>query len=525
MSPPENSRIDALLVGYENQENLGLRSILAYLQAQGYRASLVPFHRDHAAWVLSAIRQYQPRLVGFSLIFQYTIDEFGALMKYLRANGAAMHFTAGGHFPSLRPEQTLELLPDLDSVVRFEGELTLRELLDHLDDAPHWEHIPGLAYRNGSAVVLNPPRPLIADLDSLPPIWRDESQPVDHGVKTAAMLASRGCLFNCSFCSIRQFYGGSSGALRRARSPQAVVAEMRTLFTDLGVRYFSFQDDDFAARTAQQRAWLHSFLQELSAAGLAHQVRWKISCRVDDLEPDILETMLEHGLMAVYLGVESGTETGLRTLNKHVTVAQNLAAIDLLKRYNVAMAMGFMLFEPSSTVETLRENFRFLRTVGDDGYFPINFCKMLPYAGTPIETQLSATGRLKGTPSQPDYEFLDPQLNWYEFLVQQIFTRRNFGPDGLVTLLQQADFDYRLARAFGREEPATGYGEALRAIVSRTNRLAVETLDTLLDELSARGAEALLAEQKTFVDLAEQEWRGEMLAEVEVKKLGAKAEA
>ena len=116
------------------------------------------------------------------------------------------------------------------------------------------------------------------------------------------------------------------------------------------------------------------------------------------------------------------------------------------------------------------------------------------------------------------------ELNWYEFLVQQIFTRRNFGPDGLVALLQQTDFDYRLARAFGHAEPATGYGETLREIVSRTNRLAVETLDTLLTELIARGAEALLAEQKTFVDLAEREWRGEMLAEVELKRLNAKDE-
>jgi anaerobic magnesium-protoporphyrin IX monomethyl ester cyclase len=291
------------------------------------------------------------------------------------------------------------------------------------------------------------------------------------------------------------------------------------LFTQNGVRFFSFQDDDFAARTPKQRNWLEEFLQALAAAGLADQVKWKISCRVDDLEPQLLELMLSHGLMAVYLGVESGSDAGLRTLNKHVSVAQNLAAIDLLKRYQVALAIGFMLFDPSSTVNTLQENFNFLEAVGADGYFPINFCKMLPYAGTPIEAQLRQAGRLKGTVTQPDYGFLDPQLDWYEFLVKRIFTPRNFSPDGNVALLQEADFIYRLASAFGMLKAKCPYGELLRRLNRQSNMLALKTLRTLLQEVLAKGIDYLMEEQETFVELAEQEWRGEMRVEVELKTL------
>ena len=120
----------------------------------------------------------------------------------------------------------MELLPELDSVVRFEGELTLAELLEYLDQPYHWGQIHNLAFRRGGLVVLNPTRPLIADLDSIPPIHRDEPRLVGPGIKTASMLASRGCLFNCSFCSIRQFYGYSKGALRRTRSPRSVAEEM-----------------------------------------------------------------------------------------------------------------------------------------------------------------------------------------------------------------------------------------------------------------------------------------------------------
>ena len=335
----------------------------------------------------------------------------------------------------------------------------------------------------------------------------------------AAMLGSRGCLYNCSFCSIRQFYGNSQGSLRRVRSPAAVVNEMRMLYTQKDVRFFSFQDDDFAARSPAQRKWVKAFLYELEKTGLAGKIGWKISCRVDDVEQETLEMMVEHGLIAVYLGVESGNAVGLRTLNKHVSVAQNLAAINLLKEYNLAMAIGFMLFDPSSTIDTIRENINFLRTIGEDGYFPINFCKMLPYAGTPIEAWLRQENRLKGTLMQPNYGFGDPLLDWYEFLVQNVFSRRNFSSDGIVELLQQADFDWRVARHLSLAGPSEGFGKAINTIIRDTNLLAVGTLESLLEDILSYGIEYLLKDQERLVDIFEQEWREEMKAEVRLKEV------
>lgn len=523
MKTKGDSQIDVLLVGFEHQENLGLRSIMTYVKAHGYKTKLVPFNPDDHDLVISAVQQVNPRMIGFSLIFQYSLDEYGKLMRYLRSSGVKAHFTAGGHYPSLRPEETLDLIPELDSIVRFEGEATLLEFLEHLDHPGLWEQIPGLAFRKGSEIILTEHRQLITDLDSLPLLFRDEPQQMGHGVKVAAMLASRGCLFNCSFCSIRQFYGATQGDLRRVRSPGAVVDEMLLLYNEKNVTFFSFQDDDFAARTPAQREWLNIFLSELDRSGLAGKVGWKISCRVDDLESEILESMLDHGLFAVYLGVESGNDVGLRTLNKHVSVEQNLAAIDLLKRHNVAMSIGFMMFDPSSTIDTVRQNIDFLRTVGEDGYFPINFCKMLPYAGTPIEALLRKEGRLKGTVTKPDYGFSDPSLEWYEFLVQQLFSRRNFAPDGIVALLQLADFDWRLDSHFAREEPVQDFGKTLNQIIRRTNMLAIDALESLLDNILTHGIELLLNDQERLVHLFEQVWRGEMKAEVRLKELCAKA--
>ncbi len=509
MGKPTEPPMDVLLVGYEKQQNLGLRSILAYVRAKGYRAEIVPFARDCPEAVLRAARAFKPRVIGFSLIFQFALGEFAGLMRTLRQNGVTAHFTAGGHFPSLRPVDTLELLPDLDSIVRFEGEETLVEFLERLDQPERWPDIRGLAFRRGINAVVTELRPLIADLDSLPTLDHGDPVMLADGVQMASMLASRGCLFNCSFCSIRQFYGNAGGALRRTRSPRRVVDEMKDLHDRQGVRVFLFQDDDFAARTPRQREWLHAYLDALDEAGLSDRVKWKISCRVDDLDRDLLGEMTRRGLIMVYLGVESGNPDGLRLMNKRVTVGQNRAAIALLNDLDIEMAMGFMLLDPSSTFAILRENIAFLEQAGASGRFPINFCRMVPYAGTPIETRLRAEGRLTGTLIEPDYDFLEPGIGPFAYLVNRIFKRRNNDRAGLVARLSEASFDDRLDCALNGRPDDSAYRETLRGLTRQANDLAVGTLRALLDTLEAGDIAALLQEQDALLRIAEEEWRGE----------------
>lgn len=504
-----------LLVGYENQENLGLRSIIASLRKNGHKAELQPFFPGNNYAVLETLRKLNPSLIGFSLIFQFTLEHFAELMRYLRQHGVTAHFTAGGHFPSLRPSETLELIPELDSIVRFEGEESIVDLYSQLDRPAGWSEIRSIAYRNGNSVVLTPLRPLIENLDDIPTVVRDESITTTAGIKTAYMLASRGCHFNCSFCSIRQFYGTVEGKLRRTRSPQHVTEEMLELFTHRNVRLFSFQDDDFAARSPAQKQWIGEFLNELRRNGLAGKIKWKISCRVDDIHPLLFQEMASHGLFAVYLGVESGNEKGLKTLNKQTSVGKNMEAIETLKQMHFALSAGFMLFDPSSTFSSVQENIEFLSAIGCDGYFPINFGKMLPYTGTPIEQELRLQGRLKGTLTHPDYDFLDSDLDWYAFLVQKLFARRNFSPEGVAALLG-TDFEYRLAAAFDLDNSPEDIA-AMKKNIARSNTLATQTLRKLLDAVSTMGAETLLREESTLLSIADEEWTGE--AEITARNL------
>src|SRR6476619_6519283 len=161
------SRRPVMLVGFQNQGNLGLGYLAAVLRRSGYAVQVVDIEQDPAEIVRIA-RELNPVLIVFSLIFQFFIDRYAALLYLLRLNGIDCHFTMGGHFPSLSYDQTLELVPELDSVVRFEGEATLLEMADAISVGRDWRDIHGLVYRRGQELIKTPARALVENLDQLP---------------------------------------------------------------------------------------------------------------------------------------------------------------------------------------------------------------------------------------------------------------------------------------------------------------------------------------------------------------------
>src|ERR1043165_6054011 len=110
-----------MLIGFQNQGNLGLGYLAAVLRQYGYSVRVVDIEQAPEE-ILKTALEIKPLLIGFSLIFQFFIDRYAALLQAMRVVGIDCHFTMGGHFPSLSYQHTLELAPELDSVVRFEGE-------------------------------------------------------------------------------------------------------------------------------------------------------------------------------------------------------------------------------------------------------------------------------------------------------------------------------------------------------------------------------------------------------------------
>jgi radical SAM superfamily enzyme YgiQ (UPF0313 family) len=501
-----------LLVGFQKQGNLGLGYLAATLRRHGYTVTIFDVEAESQV-ILEAAQTLDPVIVGFSLIFQFYIERYGALLRFLRRHGITCHFTMGGHFPSLSYEHTLDLVPELDSVTRFEGELTLLELADCLGTGREWRNVQGIAYRSGGKVISTQLRPLIADLDQLPYPERDFQPIRTLGHHLMPILASRGCARTCSFCSIQTFYRAAPGKVVRTRKPAKVVEEMRTLHEQQGTTIFLFQDDDFPLFGPLWRRWAMDFVEELHRSGLPKRAIWKMNCRADAVEADVFAAMRDAGLYLVYMGLESGNDEGLKTLHKQITVEQNLRAVNVIKQTGLLFEYGFMLFDPSSTFDSVRANLRFLRAIVGDGSTAAIFCRMLPYDGTPIKDDLARSGRLRGDVCNPDYDFLDSRLNdFYSSLMQFVDIRGWI--HGYRALSVQLSWAWNevavMEKLFPPLKGMTSYQKTLRRITATSNDFLLRVVEDLSLSFSDRRAHSWTPE---IVESARKRFLDELLLE------------
>lgn len=254
---------DIALIGYEEGENLGLRYISSYLQSKSVKTIILPYSPLTKENILSSLLKYNPKIVGFSLIFQRMLNDFNELLVFLRDNNVSSHFTMGGHFPSIEPEKVINFLKPLDSIIRCEGEHTIYELYQNIDNHNNWKEIKGLVYRNGDEIIINKYRKLIENLNELPFPIRNPKPYTHRNIGLSTILTGRGCYYNCCFCSIHEFYRDSEGKRRRRRSPSNVVEEIQILYEKQNVRIIVFEDDDFPLKGKINVEWIKIFLSEL----------------------------------------------------------------------------------------------------------------------------------------------------------------------------------------------------------------------------------------------------------------------
>ncbi len=468
-----------VFIAFEKHENLGIRYMAAVLSEAGYEVEIIDFRKDKTDIVEELIRQ-DPLLIGFSIIFEEYIYDFKDLIGYLRSNGIQTHITAGGHFASLRPAELFDIIPSLDSIVRFEGEHTLLDLVNHLHRDANWKEVPGLSFKNNGTLVNNELRALELDLDNFPFPLRSEIKTYLLEKKYTTLLAGRGCIHNCIFCNIREFYRQPPGPVKRIRNPEKVVEEMEYLHHELDCSVFLFQDDDFPVITHKNSGWIDEFCQALVDKNLSGNIMWKINSRPDEVDPELFEMMRQHGLFRVFLGIEDGTDAGLLQMNKQLKASDNIEGINTLKNLSIAIDYGFMLFQPTTTYDSLNDNLKFLELICGDGYMPVTFLKMLPYFETKIEKELRETGRLIGKPGFLDYDFEDKSFNEFHHFVFDSFDTWLNDPNGFSNIAKWAR-NYLSVYSF-YNEPLEGIerlSDRLNAQVSDANIFMLDTLKEL----------------------------------------------
>jgi anaerobic magnesium-protoporphyrin IX monomethyl ester cyclase len=471
-----------LLVGPEREENLSLRYLAGSLLAAGHGAELAAFDTiADLPRVLAVAHGFDA--VGLSLCFQARAREFLHLAQRLRRQAPAIPVVAGGHYATCAAEELLAHHPELDVIVLHEGERTLVELADAGFDPARYAAIAGLAYRDGARVLRSAPRPTVTDLDALP--HPDRRGPVRRlaGVPTAYLMGSRGCASSCDYCCIMTLHRTAPGPRFRRRSVASVADEMAALYHERGVRQFVFHDDNFLVPSSRRN---HERLDALAAAWAERGMRglgFTIKCRPSDAERSVFEKLASMGLLRVFLGVESGSAAGLTSIGRSAgprgptaEVAAAEAALALCRDLGISAQYTLMCFHPDATRQTVADDLAFFRR---HDAFPLNFCRVETYAGTPLEARMRASGRGRGDYLARTYSIADPAIDVASRLATRIFRDRCWAPDSLMEIAIGLD---HLAGVLGHFHRAPGIGAA-RARVRDWTRRANRDLIALLSEL------------------------------------------
>lgn len=484
-------------------DNLGIGYMASILSEAGIKSKIVDFHKNKHE-ILSTVKKADPHLIGFSILFHNHISEFIDLIYYLRKEGISCHFTAGGHYASLKPAELFESIPLLDSIVRFEGEYTLPELVKCLCTGEDWRKTKNLAYMLNGKIILNSLRPLEKDLDKFPFPERSPLKEYAFKKKFATILAGRGCVHNCSFCNTREYYRQASGPLKRIRKPEMVIREMVYLHYKRGCSVFLFQDDDFPVKSNLLPDWITKFCKEIERTGLNKKVIWKIACRPDEVEEEIFKLMKINGLYQVFLGIEDGTDVGLKSLNKQMTVEKNLKGINILRKLNIDFDYGFILFQPLTTYKSLNENLDFLRQICGDGYTPVTFLRLIPLYDTRVEKELLKAGKLIVTEGYRDYSFPEESMNQYYDFIMDCFTEWLRYADGIENISKWARNYCSVYTHYYNDNPAGNkYCKKITNVIRESNLFLLDRMKQLADIFeyeSDKSNEQLLCDIKRKIE-------------------------
>lgn len=400
----------------DRTESLGLGYIAAVLRRDGHDAEILDANLGRLTLdeAVSSCLSRDFDCVGITAMHMYK-DMLIPFVRAVRAARPSAVIAAGGYLPTLAAEGVLTACPELDFVIRGEGESAASEAFGRIARGEDWRDSPGVGYLDGDTPVLNPPAALIRDLDSLPFPARDALARAD-GVSHVSIAASRGCYHNCAFCSVNAFYALSGGHGPRFRSAANVVNEIESVVESTGRTSFKFVDDDFIGPGGKIDGHAGRIAQEILARGL--KVSFAVECRADEVNEDILSLLVEAGLKGVFLGIESGVQRQLDTYNKRITVEQNKRAIELVRRFGLEMQPGFIPFDPYTTINEFLENMQFAREVdlwqGQAKPCPL---RITLYPGVPLVDKVREDGLLRGSSLDLDYTFRDPSVRvvWKAF--------------------------------------------------------------------------------------------------------------
>jgi radical SAM superfamily enzyme YgiQ (UPF0313 family) len=372
---------------------LELAYIASYLASYGHKVSLIDAHALGLNFndLKAIIEREDPDMVGMttdSPIFSFIYSLYSRVLEAIRLVKSirpAIKTCLIGYHPTILPQEVLAE-DSVDYAIIGEPEITIKELCDCLEFGKNLKDICGLGFKVGQEQIINKPREMIANLDILPmPSYN--LLPMDKyrfasdtpvPVKGVAIRASRGCAYNCYFCSAVGFWKNQVGT----HSPEYVISMMNYLYEHYQFRRFQFHDDNFGINWE----WIMRFCRRLLEN--RYKYEWECYSRFDLLDEQALMMMKKAGCRMISLGVEFGSDEILRKV-KGLTKQKIEAGIALLRKTKLKSRLFFMIGPPAKTKEDIKDTVRYALRLDPDAFVATI---SIPFPGSRFYAEMKKIG-------------------------------------------------------------------------------------------------------------------------------------
>lgn len=333
---------------------LGIAYVGAALKRAGHEVTFLDgcLSKIDADTIVDVVAHLQPDYVG---VAAFTLQYFAASRILRSVKGVNREITTilGSHHASALPEYTLKDVPEIDFVIKGEGEVAFPALIKALATGEKdLRRVPGLAFRENGGIVVNPASP-IADIDSLEYPWLivnplDYAKGMGHGFMTkrppgAPVISSRGCPYKCTYCAGPL----ALGRKLRLRDPRKFANEIEYLITNFGIREIQIVDDNFTfyAEHAAQ------VCREILSRGL--DIAWSLpnGIRADRVDYALLKLMREAGCYYLAYGIEFGSERMLRLVHKGLNLTKARDSVAQAAKLGYITQGFFMMGHPQERKE------------------------------------------------------------------------------------------------------------------------------------------------------------------------------
>lgn len=323
-----------------------------------------------------------PGIIGITGVTFNRFDSFDTarLAKKIHPNTPVVY---GGIHATFTAQDTLEHIPEIDMIVRGEGEFTGTTVAKALLDSKDLTSIQGISYRENGVIRHNPSSPPIEDLDSLaydiwdllPPLERYQQTLPFLKIPSALMMTTRGCPMFCSFCSTSVMWGKQ----HRRRSPRAVMDEIEMLRDRYKIEGVWFFDDTLNLNKQHITELCHEFEQRKL------NLKWYCEIRCNTTNRAMLDMMKAAGCYFVSFGIESVSPRILQQINKGITIEQIVQVMRDTKELDIRTKAFYLIGLPEETVEEARQTLQFIKDHRDDIDIHRLQCGVTILPGTEVE--------------------------------------------------------------------------------------------------------------------------------------------